>query len=393
MTDTSQTVSPTADWHYPTAIRFGAGRIVELPDACREAELDSPLLVTDQGLAELPMVTEAVAACRAAGLGCSLFGGIRSNPTLRNVEIGLAAFRAGNHDGVIAFGGGSALDAGKAIAFMAGQTLPIWDFEDIGDNWRRADADGIRPVIAVPTTAGTGSEVGRAAVVTDEDSRVKKVIFHPGMMPVAVIADPALTTSLPPPVTAATGMDALAHALEAYCAPGYHPMADGIALEAMRLVHDWLRTAVTNGADPAARANMMAAAGMGAVAFQKGLGAIHAVSHPLGALYDKHHGLLNAVIMPYVMAFNRPAIGPRLDRLGRYLGLATPGFDGVLDWVLALRRDIGIPHTLADIGIDDRDAQRIGDMAAVDPTAGGNPVPVDSAALKGLFLDALAGRL
>ncbi len=213
------------------------------------------------------------------------------------------------------------------------------------------------------------------------------------MMPVAVIADPALTTSLPPPVTAATGMDALAHALEAYCAPGYHPMADGIALEAMRLVHDWLRSAVTNGADPAARANMMAAAGMGAVAFQKGLGAIHAVSHPLGALYDKHHGLLNAVIMPYVMAFNRPAIGPRLDRLGRYLGLATPGFDGVLDWVLALRRDIGIPHTLADIGIDDRDAQRIGDMAAVDPTAGGNPVPVDAAALKGLFLDALAGRL
>ena len=383
----------TANWSFPTAIRFGVDRIAELPEACRAAGMARPLLVTDPGLAALPMVTAAVDACRAEGLDCAPFSAIRPNPTWNNVSDGVAALRDGGHDGVIAFGGGSALDAGKAIAFMTGQTRPIWDFEDIGDHWTRADPKGILPVVAVPTTAGTGSEVGRAAVVTDEAKHVKRVIFHPKMLPVAVIADPVLTAGLPPGLTAATGMDALAHSLEAYCAPGFHPMAEGIAVEAMRLVRRWLPAAVREGGNLEARANMMAAAAMGAVAFQKGLGAIHSVSHPLGALYDRHHGLLNAVVMPYVLAFNKPAIEDKLDRLGRWLDLPDEGFDGVMAWVLELRESIGIPHTLADLGIDDRDADTIGAMAAVDPTAGGNPVPVDAAALTGVFLDALAGRL
>jgi alcohol dehydrogenase class IV len=387
------TETPFANWSFPTAIRFGVGRIAELPEACRAAGMAKPLLVTDPGLAALPMVTDAVATCRAAGLDCAVFSAIRPNPTWPNVEDGVTVLRDGGHDGVIAFGGGSALDAGKSIAFMVGQTRPIWDFEDIGDHWTRADADGILPIVAVPTTAGTGSEVGRAAVVTDEVQHVKKIIFHPKMLPAIVIADPALTVGLPAPLTAATGMDALAHALEAYCAPGFHPMADGIAVEAMRLVREWLPVAVREGGNLEARGNMLAAAAMGAVAFQQGLGAIHSVSHPLGALYDKHHGLLNAVVMPYVLAFNRSAIEDRLDRLARWLDLPGEGFAGVMAWILELREAIGIPNTLAELGIDDRDADRIGVMAAEDPTAGGNPVPVDAADLKGIFLDALSGRL
>jgi len=387
------TDAPIANWSFPTTIRFGVGRIAELPEACRSAGMGRPLLVTDPGLAALPMMVDAVAACRADGLDCAVFSAIKPNPTWPNVADGIAALKDGGHDGVIAFGGGSALDAGKSIAFMVGQSRPIWDFEDIGDHWTRADPAGILPIIAVPTTAGTGSEVGRAAVVTDQAAHVKKVIFHPQMLPSVVIADPALTAGLPAPLTAATGMDALAHALEAYCAPGFHPMAEGIAVEAMRLVRDWLPVAVRDGGNLEARANMLAAAAMGAVAFQKGLGAIHSVSHPLGALYDKHHGLLNAVVMPYVLAFNKPAIEDRLGRLSRWLDLPDEGFDGVMAWVLELREQIGIPHTLAELGIGDEDADRIGAMAAVDPTAGGNPVPVDAAALKAIFLDALSGRL
>ena len=385
--------TPTANWSFPTAIRFGAGRISELPEACRASGMARPLLVTDPGLAGMAMVTDAVAACNADGLDCAVFSAITPNPTWPNVADGIAALREDHHDGVIAFGGGSALDAGKAIAFMAGQTRPIWDFEDIDDYWTRADPDGILPIVAVPTTAGTGSEVGRAAVVTDETQHVKKVIFHPRMLPAVVIADPALTVGLPPGLTAATGMDALAHALEAYCAPGFHPMSEGIAVEAMRLVRDWLPVAVRDGGNLEARSNMLAAAAMGAVAFQKGLGAIHSVSHPMGALYDKHHGLLNAVVMPYVLAFNQQAIEGRLDRLSRWLDLPDDGFDGFMAWVLELRQTIGIPHTLAELGIDDGDADRIGAMAAVDPTAGGNPRPVSAESLKEIFLDALSGRL
>jgi alcohol dehydrogenase class IV len=381
------------NWSYPTSVRFGPGRIGELPDACRELGLSRPLLVTDPGLAALPMVRDAVGALGAAGIEVAVFSDVRSNPVLANVTSGVDAFRRGRHDGVIAFGGGSALDAGKAIAFLVGQSRPIWDFEDVGDWWKRADAAGIRPVIAVPTTAGTGSEVGRAAVITDEATHVKKVIFHPRMLPAIVLADPALTLGLPRRITAATGMDALAHCLEAYCAVGFHPIADGVALEGMKLLHDWLPTAVRDGASLVARAHVMAAASMGAAAFQKGLGAIHALSHPLGAALDAHHGETNGVFMPYVLAFNRPAIERRIAGVARYLDLPRPDFDGFLEWVLRLREEIGIPHTTAALGMRPEHVATFAERAAVDPTAPGNPVPLDPAALRDLYQRALAGQV
>jgi len=382
-----------ANWNYPTTIWFGAGRIAELAAACRAAGISRPLLVTDPGLAGLPMVTDALAANAAAGLPTGLFSNLRPNPVARNVIDGVAAYRDGGHDGVIAFGGGSGLDTGKTIAFMAGQTRSIWDFEDIGDYWTRADADAIAPIVAVPTTAGTGSEVGRASVIVNEDEHRKVIVFHPKMLPALVIADPQLTVGLPPHITAATGMDALAHNLEALCAPGYHPMADGIAVEGLRLINEALERAVADGTDLEARSRMLAAATMGATAFQKGLGAIHALSHPVGALYDTHHGLTNAVFMPYVLAFNRPAIADRMTRLAAYLGLPDPSFETVMQWVLDLRTVIGIPHTLRELGVDDRRVDELAAMAAVDPPAASNPVPVDAAALKSILLDALDGRL
>src|SRR6266404_4731072 len=352
---TTDAAALRGNWSYPTQIRFGVGRIAELPDACRSLSFKRPLLITDPGLAALPMIREAVAANEAAGLPTGLFSDIKGNPVARNVEDGIKVFREGGYDGIIAFGGGSALDAAKTIAFMAGQTRPMWDFEDVGDNWSRADPAGIVATIAVPTTSGTGSEVGRASVIVNEATHTKKIIFHPRMLPSIVISDPALTVGLPPHVTAATGMDALAHCLEAYCAPGFHPMADGIAVEGMRLVKISLPTAVKDGKNLVARANMMAAASMGATAFQKGLGAIHSLSHPVGAIYNSHHGETNGVVMPYVLVFNRPAIEERLTRLARYLGLSNPGFQAVLDWVLALRKEIGIPNTLADLGAKETD--------------------------------------
>lgn len=383
----------TADWNYPTAIRFGVGRLKELADGCRELGMVRPILVTDKGLAGFPMVTDAIAANRAAGLPTGLYADISPNPRGRTIEDGIAAFRAGNHDGVIALGGGSALDAGKAIAFMAGQSRSLWDFEDIGDNWRRADETGMAPLVAVPTTSGTGSETGRAAVITHEAQRTKKIIFHPRMMPALVIADPALVAGLPPGLTAATGMDALAHCLEAYCAPGYHPMADGIAAEGLRLIRDSLPRAVSDGNDLDARGNMMAAALMGSTAFQKGLGAIHALSHPVGAIYDAHHGLTNAVFMPYVMVFNRPAIADKAARLARYLGLPRPSFKALLDWVLELRETFAIPHSAAELGVIDQDIDLLSRMAAEDPTAATNPIPVGMPEMRRLYEQALSGRL
>lgn len=381
------------NWNYPTTIRFGAGRIAELPDACRELGIARPLLVTDPGLAQLPMVQQAIAHNEQAGVPTGLFSDIKPNPVGKNVDDGVRAYRDGGHDGVIAFGGGSALDAGKAIAFMAGQTRPMWDFEDIGDNWKAASAGGIAPIIAVPTTAGTGSEVGRAAVFLQETSATKKIIFHPKMLPSIVIEDPALTVGLPPHITAGTGMDALAHCLEAYCVPAYHPMAEGIAVEGMRLVKEWLPVAVRDGSNITARAHMMVAASMGATAFQKGLGAIHALSHPVGALYDTHHGTTNAVVMPYVLAFNRDAIEGKLARLAAWLQLPKPSFQAVMDWVLRLRDEIGIVHTLADLGVGADRLEELAQMAALDPTAGGNPVPVGVPELRSMFVSALEGRL
>lgn len=381
-----------ANWSYPTAIRFGPGRIAELPEACLAAGIRRPLFVTDAGLAQLEMTTRAVDACRAAGLGIGVFSDVKPNPASADVAAGVRAYRAGGHDGVIAFGGGSALDAGKCIAFMHGQVRPIWDFEDIGDWWTRADTAVISPVVAIPTTAGTGSEVGRAGVVTDELRRVKKIIFHPKMLPVAVIADPGLTVGLPPGLTAGAGMDALAHCLEAYCSPFFHPMSLGVALEGMRLVKGSLARAVSDPQDLEARGHMMVAASMGAVAFQKGLGAIHALSHPVGALHDTHHGMTNAVFMPYVLAFNRPLIGPLMDRLAAYLGL-DGGFDGVQRWILELRHEIGVPHTLGGLGVDSSQADLIARMAIEDPSAGGNPVPLTVEGARAIFDAARTGRI
>jgi alcohol dehydrogenase class IV len=383
----------TRNWNYPTAMRFGVGRIAELPAACKELGMKKPLLVTDPGLRKLPMVETALASLRAANLGDACFSEVRGNPVGKNVEDGVAFYRANRCDGVIAFGGGSALDVGKTIALMVGQTRPLWDFEDREDWYTRVDARGIAPIIAVPTTAGTGSEVGRASVILDESTHLKKIIFHPKMQPSIVISDPALSTGLPPRITAATGMDALAHCLEAYCAPGFHPMADGIALEGMRLVKEWLPTAVRDGGNLVARAHMLAAASMGATAFQKGLGAIHSLSHPVGAVHNSHHGETNGVVMPYVLVFNRPAIEEKMTRLARYLGLANPGFDAVLDWVQALKKEIGIPATLADLGVKETDIERLVPMAVDDPSTGGNPRPAGAAEMRQMFLKALRGEL
>ncbi len=380
----------TANWSYPTAIRFGPGRITELPAACAAAGITRPLLVTDAGLATLDITKKTMAILEAADLSPAIYADVQPNPVERNVTDGVAVLRAGGHDGVVAFGGGSGLDTGKLIAFMAGQSRPIWDFEDIGDWWTRADPAGILPVVAVPTTAGTGSEVGRAGVATDEATHTKKVIFHPGMMPKVVICDPELTVGMPPAITAGTGMDAFAHCLEAYCSPGYHPMADGIAVEGLRLVFENLPRAYADGTDIEARAHMMSAAAMGATAFQKGLGAIHSLSHPIGALYNTHHGMTNAVFMPYVLVFNRSAIEERIARLAAYLGIPD-GFDGFLEAVADLRRKIGVPATLAELGIDGLRAETIVEMAIVDPTAGGNPVPLTAEAARRLFQAALQG--
>lgn len=380
-----------ANWNYPTSVRFGVGRIAELPDACRELAITRPLLVTDPGIASLPMVQDAVDGCTEGGLACGVFSNVQGNPVEANVTDGVSAFREGGHDGVIAFGGGSALDAGKAIALMAGQTRPIWDFEDREDWYTRVNEEGMAPVVAVPTTSGTGSEVGRAAVITDERDHTKKIIFHPKMMPAIVIDDPALTAALPADLTAAVGMDALSHNLEAYCSPLYHPMAEGIAVEGMRLIKEWLPQACRDGENLNARANMQVASTMGATAFQKGLGAMHSLSHPCGSVLNTHHGLTNAVVMPYVLNFNRPAIEHKMTALARYLDLQNPSFAAVLDWILELRESIGIPHTLSELNVRENHAERLSKMAEVDPSSPTNPVPLNAAVLRRLYLQAING--
>lgn len=380
-------------WNYPSSISVGAGRIVELADACRSLGMSAPLLVTDPGLAALPMVQQAVKQCAVAGLDCQVFSGVKSNPCGANVSNGIEAFTAGDHDGVIAFGGGSALDVGKAVALMTGQDRPLWDFEDVGDNWTRVNEAGIAPVVAVPTTAGTGSEVGRAAVIIDEDKHLKKIIFHPGMLPRRVILDPELTIGLPAPITAATGMDALSHSLEALCSPNYHPMAEGIAIEGIRLVKEFLPVAVADGKNIEARLQMLVASAMGATAFQKGLGAMHALAHPLGALFDAHHGLLNAILMPYVLNANRTAIESRINRVAAYIGLADASFGGFMAWILDLRSRLGIPHCLGKINIDDRQREKVAQMATADPSAAGNPIEFSAEQYSDIFHRAVVGDL
>ena len=382
-----------ANWNYPTTMRVGPGRLSELPVACQEVGMLAPLLVTDSGLATLPMVENAIIGCRDAGLRCELFSNIKPNPTGQNVEDGVQAYVEGQHDGVIAFGGGSGIDAAKAVALMAHQSVSIWELEDVGDNWTRANGELIAPIVALPTTAGTGAEVGRASVILDESSETKKIIFHPKMLPQIVILDPELTVGLPAALTAATGMDAFSHSLEAWSSPLFHPMAEGIAAEGIRLVREYLPRAVRDGADIEARTQMLVASSMGATSFQRGLGAIHALAHPLGALYDAHHGTLNAVLMPYVLKANRSAVESRIERLGRYIGLSDTSFDSFMDWVLSLRAEINIPSDLSELGIDDQQSHRIGQMAVQDPSAGTNPITYSAEDYERLFLSALTGQL
>ena len=380
------------DWHYPTSIRAGAGRAAELADACRVTGIKRPLLITDRFLGSTDMVRSAVEDCRQQLGHCGLFDRVKGSPTGTNVADGLEAYKAGDHDGVIAFGGGSALDAAKAVALMSGQTRPLWDFEDIGQNHLRANPLGIAPVIALPTTAGTGSEVGRASVITDEQARVKRTILHIRMMPRIAILDANLTLDLPTHLTAATGADALTHCMESWCSPAWHPMAEAVSVKGMQMIKAYLPRVVADGQDLEARQQMLVASSLGAAAFQRGLGGVHAIAQSLGALYDQHHGLLNAILLPYVLEANRSALLQQMDDLAVYLRLPTPGFSGVMDWVLSLREQIGIPHTLADIGIHVQDAELVGQMAFADGCSHTNPIRHSAEAYAGVFRRAVRGR-
>lgn len=381
-----------SNWNYPTQVHVGAGRIQELPIICKQKKINAPLLVTDEGLAKFPFVDQIMTLCKAEGLKIQIFAQVKTNPTGANITSGIEAFKSGHHDGVIAIGGGSALDSGKAIALVANQDCNLFDLEDIGDNWMRADESKIVPTIAIPTTAGTGSEVGRAAVIVNETQQRKAIIFHPEMMPTCVILDPELTIGLPANLTAATGMDALSHALEAYCAPTYHPMAEGIAIEGIRLVKANLPTVVADGTNLEARMQMLVASLMGATAFQRGLGGMHALAHPLGAVYDAHHGMLNAILMPYVLKANRNAIEPSISRLTKYLEIDND-FDGFLEWILQLREELNIPHGLNQIISQDIQYAKIAQMAFEDPSASTNPIPFTAAQYQVILESAYLGKL
>jgi alcohol dehydrogenase class IV len=382
------------NWNYPTTMWVGENRIKDIALACKDLKINKPLLVTDNGLAQSDIVKNTLSILKDNGIDAALYSNVVGNPTGTNVTEGADYYNKNNCNGVIAFGGGSGLDVGKAVAFMSGQTLPIWDFEDVGDNWTKANADKIAPIIAVPTTAGTGSETGRASVILNEETGVKNIIFHPKFLPSIVILDPALTIGLPPKMTAATGMDALAHNLEAYCAPGYHPMADGIALEGMRLINDWLLEAVNNGSNIEARQNMLTAASMGSTAFQKGLGAIHSLSHPVNALNNIHHGLSNAIFMPFVLTFNRDVIEKKIIKICDYLELEDKTFDGFVNWVLDLRKKLDMPHKLSEV-IDEKDfdIDRLSKMALADPSTGGNPKKLTVDDMRIMYQHSMSGEL
>ena len=383
-----------SNWNYPTSMWVGENRIRDLGIACKTLKINKPLLVTDTGLAKSNIIINALKNLKEEGFKVNLYSDVVGNPTGKNVKEGVDCYNKNNCDGVIAFGGGSGLDVGKAIAFMSGQVLPIWDFEDVGDNWTKANSEKIAPIIAVPTTAGTGSETGRASVILNEETGTKNIIFHPKFLPSIVILDPVLTISLPSKITAATGMDALAHNLEAYCAPGYHPMADGIALEGMRLINDWLLEAVNNGSNIEARQNMLTAASMGSTAFQKGLGAIHSLSHPVNALNNVHHGLSNAIFMPYVLSFNKSVIEKKIIKVCDYLKFDDQSFDGFINWVLDLRKKLNIPHKLSDV-IDEKDfdIDRLSKMALADPSTNGNPKKLTENDMKIMYQHSMNGEL
>ena len=381
------------NWNYPTTVWFGEGRIKDLHIACRSLKIKKPLFVTDQDLVKTDLVKNIINDPNLKNFLVNIFSNIKGNPIGANVEEGVKTFKKGNHDGVVAFGGGSGLDVGKAIAFMSVQTRPIWDFEDVGDNWTRA-INEVPPIIAVPTTAGTGSEAGRASLITNEKTNTKKIIFHPKFLPSIVILDPCLTINLPPKITAATGMDALAHNLEAYCAKGYHPMADGIALEGISLIKKWLVIAVKNGKKLEARSAMLVAATMGSTAFQKGLGAIHSLSHPVNSVYNVHHGLSNAIFMPYVLTFNKSEIEKKIIKLSEHLELKEKSFNSFLNWILDLRKELKIPHKLSDVvNIKSDELDKLSLMALEDPSTSGNPIKLTVKDMKLMYRYSLEGKL
>ena len=379
------------NWNYPTTMWVGENRIKDISLACKTLTIKKPLLVTDSDLVNSEIVKKTL---KNLDITTEVYSNVKGNPTGTNVEEGVNFYKKKNCDGIIAFGGGSALDVGKAVAFMTGQTLPIWNFEDVGDNWKKANPDKIAPIIAVPTTAGTGSETGRASVILNEKTGVKNIIFHPKFLPSIVILDPLLTVELPPKITAATGMDALAHNLEAYCSPSYHPMADGIALEGMRLIKKWLLEAVKNGSNVEARMNMLTAASMGSTAFQKGLGAIHSLSHPINGLNNVHHGLSNAIFMPYVLTFNKDVIENKIIKVCEYLEIEEKSFDGFLNWILDLRKKLNIPHKLSEVIKEENfELDRLSKMALNDPSTGGNPKKLTENDMKILYQHSMSGEL
>ena len=382
------------NWNYPTTMWVGENRITDLGNACKQLNIKNPLLVTDGGLVKTQMVLSILEKLKNEGFKVNIFSNVVGNPTGTNVKEGVDIYNTNSCDGVIAFGGGSGLDVGKAVAFMSGQTLPIWKFEDVGDNWTKANHEKISPIIAVPTTAGTGSETGRASVILNEETGVKNIIFHPKFLPSIVILDPTLTIGLPPKITAATGMDALAHNLEAFCAPGFHPMADGIALEGMRMINQWLLKAVKDGSNIEARMNMLTAASMGSTAFQKGLGAIHSLSHPVNAVNNIHHGLSNAIFMPYVLTFNKDVIEEKIIKICKYLELKNQSFDGFIQWILELREKLNMPHKLSDvIKEEDLDIQRLSKMALEDPSTSSNPKKLNVDDMKIMYEHSMSGKL
>ena len=381
------------NWNYPTSMWVGENRIKDLPEACKNLNISSPLFVTDKDLINLDMTKNIIFEVRKKFSTLFIFSNFSGNPIGENVEEGVFEFKKNKCDGVIAFGGGSGLDVGKAIAFMSGQTRPIWDFEDVGDYWKRANEKNIAPIIAIPTTAGTGSETGRASAIINKESRVKKIIFHPKLLPSIVILDPVLTVDLSSRLTAATGMDALAHNLEAFCAPGFHPMADGIALEGMRLIKKSLLIAVKNGNDLNARLDLLVAASMGSTAFQKGLGVIHSLSHPVNAQFDIHHGLSNAIFMPYVLTFNKSLVENRITSICDYLNL-DKNFESFLSWILDLRKKLNIPHKLSDVvDIDKINLNKLSKMAFEDPSTQTNPKKMTIDDMKILYEHSISGKL
>jgi len=379
---------PNTNWNFPTNIQFGNGRVQGLPELCEQMKVKNPLLVTDEGLAQFDFIKNIQSSLNNA----PIYSAIKANPNGKNIVDGVQVYKQGRHDGIVAIGGGSALDAGKAIGLMVGQTRSLWDFEDVADNYLRVNAPAMAPVIAIPTTAGTGSEVGRASLIVDEQTHSKKIIFHPNMLPSQVILDPELTLGLPAHITSATGLDAFVHNLEAYLSPGFHPMADGIALQGMALIKQWLPLAYADGKHLLARGHMLCASTMGATAFQKGLGGVHALAHPLGAIFDKHHGLLNAILLPYVLQKNKPVIQDKMPALCAALGIAA-GYYEFFSWLMDFRKQLGTPNTLADIGLDTQRSAEIGPLALADPSSGSNPQALTAQDYTDIFIAAVEGDL